>query len=123
KIGSVTLVLGKDVIVEIPDEVRQVIRTLTPDELDDLLAVQGSGTFTAESLESPQVETWRRWVSLGLLTEMSQSELETYRKTSLENKNAVVGFRSTPLLYSARKSLIDLLPQILRKAERKAVRR
>src|SRR6267378_4283552 len=39
KIGSLSLVIGKDLAKElaIPDDVRQVLRSLSPDEIDDLL--------------------------------------------------------------------------------------
>jgi hypothetical protein len=63
KIGSVTLVLGKDVTVDIPDRVRQALRSLGPDDLDDFLAAQAGTTFFAMSGSDQTVQTWRKWAS------------------------------------------------------------
>lgn len=117
KIGSVSLVVGKDVVI--PDAVRQVLRSLRPDDLDDFLASTGDGAFTSDLADHQSVKTWRRWASLGLLKEMSASELAEYRKTS-EYKDSVIGFNGTPLYHDTRTFLINLLPEILKKAERES---
>jgi hypothetical protein len=60
---------------------------------------------------------------LGLLTEMSASELAQYRKENPEAKDALVGFNTTPLFQDTRKFLINLLPELLKKSEEEATRR
>ncbi len=112
-----SLQLSKKVTRHVSDELRAVLTQLNPDDIETVVTTSGGTvTFAATEGEAYSVENinrFRKFVKMDLVTSMSNEELEQYRKDNNETVRNAAGFITTDLYDQLHTFLVKLVPEVL----------
>ncbi|HEV2046594.1 MAG TPA: hypothetical protein VGQ95_08350 [Chthoniobacterales bacterium] len=114
-IGSVSLQLSKRVTRHMSDEVRNILPRLEPDDIRELVAYDRAygAAITYEDQESWTGSSKRleKFVTLGLLTQMSVKDLEDDQEE--KKRRDFAGYKATQLYVRVHTFLINLVPEVI----------